>query len=223
MKAACPCCGAGGSVELFIADAEWRKAIMAAAQLPSDCGTPAVCYVGMFRPPKRFLTPGRAALLLREVCDMIINGAERNRQAVEAPAYIWRQALLEMHDNSKITRPLKSHGYLLEVVQSKLAQRDDVNQSERTANRRNAEPSRTRTTLMQVGAGPRARPVSVNNQGRPQGAAPTSALPNIPDGKKGLWMKKATADLLDKGMKEQFIIAPLVEQRAKEMYADSQS
>jgi len=144
---------------------------------------------------------------LREVCDMIINGSDRNRQCIKAPAYVWREAMLEMYFNEKISRPLKSHGYLLEVVQSKLTQRSDIDQSERAANRRNAEPSRVRTTSI--------KPIG--------DIIKEATLPNLPDGKKGLWMEKATADLIDKGMKKQFIIAPLVEQRAKEMYADSQS
>jgi hypothetical protein len=207
MKITCPSCGAGGSVELFVADGEWRTAIMAAAQLPSDCGVPALRYIGLFRPAKRFLTPDRAATLLHDVCDMIINGAERNRQQVKAPAYVWREALLEMHRNPTISRPLKSHGYLLEVVQSMLTRRSDIDQSERASNRRNADSSRPRTASMQ--------PIA--------DALPANALPDLPASERDAWLKKARELLLSEGFQKKFLIAPLIEQRAKELYADAKS
>jgi len=207
VKAICPSCGAGGSIELFVADGEWREAILAAAELPSDCGKPALRYVGMFRPASRFLTPSRAALLLREVCDMIINGSDRNRQCIKAPAYVWREAMLEMYFNEKINRPLKSHGYLLEVVQSKLTQRSDIDQSERAANRRNAEPSRVRTTSMQ--------PIG--------DALPASTLPELPADSRDAWLKKSRELLLSEGFSKKFLNTFFIEQRAREMYADSQS
>jgi len=206
IKGTCPNCGAGGDILFFIADADARKATLEAAKLPSDCGVYVLKYITMFSPESRFLTPGRYAKLITECCDMILNGVDFDRTNIKAPSYVWRQAMSEMHDNQSIQRPIKNHHYLLRIVQSILNKRNDIDQSERAANRRNAEPSRIRTSSMQ-----------------PIAEALPSALPNVPDGKKGIWMKKATADLIEKGMKKQFIIAPLVEQRAREMYADSQS
>jgi len=135
MKMTCPSCGAGGSIGLFIADADARKAVLAAAKLPSDCGTWVLKYIAMFAPQERFLTTTRAAKLISECCDMIISGIDFDRDHITAPSYVWRQAMMQMLENQDIRRPIKNHHYLLRIVQSILNKRNDIDQSERAANR----------------------------------------------------------------------------------------
>jgi len=205
MKLTCPSCGAGGSASLFIADADARKAVLAAASLPSDCGAWTLKYISLFAPKSKFLTSTRFAKLITECCDMIISGVDFDREHITAPSHVWQQAFMQILDQQDLRRPLKNHHYLLRIVQSNLTRRNDIEQASRADSRRNAEPSRIRTSSMQ--------PIS-------QALEDKGALPEIPATEREAWLTKAHTDLLDKGMNKKFIIAPLVEQRAREMYAE---
>jgi len=204
IKGACPSCGTGGDISFFIADADARKATLAAAKLPSDCGVAVIKYISLFSPGNRFLTPGRYSKLISECCDMIISGVAFDRDHVKAPSYVWRQAMIDMVDNQSIQRPIKNHHYLLRIVQSILTRRNDVDQSDRAASRRNAEPSRIRSDGMQ----------SMGD------IIKKSSLPDIPADVRDEWLSRARTDLESQGMHKNFIIAPLILQRAKELYAD---
>jgi len=203
MKITCPSCGTGGSISLFMADTDARRAVLAAARLPSDCGMATLKYISLFTPRDRFLTSTRAARLITECCDMIISGVDFDRDHIKAPSYIWRQAMLEMIENEKIDRPIKNHHYLLRIVQTMLNKRSDVNQAERADARRNSETVRVRSTSMQ-----------------PIAEALPGALPDIPADVRPALLKLAREALLGDGFKEKFLIAPLIEQKAKELYAD---
>ena len=204
MKATCPACGFAAGLEAYIADADWREAVMAAAELPSDCGTLAIRYVGLFRPGKRALSPDRAARLIREVCDMIIKGVDFDRRRIDAPSHIWSQALMEVLERPNLQRPLKNHHYLLRIVESKLAARDDAFQAER-AERRRGE-SRIQT-------GPRRLGDMLDNKQQ-------SALPELPQAERAERMAKARELLIEEGFKESWLVEPLIEQKAREMYAE---
>lgn len=200
MKGTCPACGFGAGLEAFLADAEWREAVLAAAALPSDCGTLAIRYVGLFRPGKRALTPDRAARLIREVCEIITSGVDFDRRRIEAPSHVWRAALIEMLNKTDLRRPIKNHNYLLRIVESRLAARTDMQQVERAETRRLSEEQRVRSGGMSHVA--------------------TQLLPQIPEGERAERLERARAVLLEEGFNPKFLAEPLIEQKAREMYAE---
>ncbi len=191
-------------MSLFIADADARQAILEAAKLPSDCGTLVLKYIALFTPDKRHLTMDRAARLIREVCNMISAGAEYRGAELKAPSHVWRAALIEMLDRTDLKRPLRNHNYLKAVVASKLSERVDISQAEQHQARRgearvNTGPQRMSDVL--------AKPVQ-------------TSLPKLPEDERECRLSAARELLVSEGFNERFLAAPLIEQKAREMYAE---
>jgi hypothetical protein len=118
MKLSCPACGFYGSPDAFIADAEAQRALLLAFQLPASLAAPMQQYLRLFRPPQRALTSRRIETLLAELIPLITAAKiERRGRVWPAPVDAWRTALEEMINKSdRLTLPLKSHGYLLEIL-----------------------------------------------------------------------------------------------------------
>lgn len=127
MRLVCPECGAHGSLAQFASDAEWRAAAELLAGLDPAIGTPLVGYLGLFRPAQRALTPPRVHRLLAELAEfMKVPYLHRHGQDWPVTQEMWRQALEQMVDGrDRLTLPLKSHGYLLEIVSSKAQKAED--------------------------------------------------------------------------------------------------
>jgi hypothetical protein len=119
MKTSCPSCGALFSLDVLIAHEGAREAVMAAMQLPAPLGWHMIRYVALFRPAERQLSMDRLANLLNELLPMIRDAKiERNKRIWSAPVDYWKMALEEMLGARRATLnlPLKSHGYLLEII-----------------------------------------------------------------------------------------------------------
>lgn len=118
MQLTCPCCSARYPIEAALADEAARQAVAAALQLPAPLGELLLRYIALFRPSKRALSWDRAAKLLTELSASIrASQVERNGRAWAAPQESWRAALEEMLERrDKLTLPLRSHGYLFEIV-----------------------------------------------------------------------------------------------------------
>jgi hypothetical protein len=118
MQLSCPACGATFSLDAIIGHEGAREAVLAALQMPASLGKTLIQYVGLFRPAKRALSMDRLAKLLNELLPMISAAqVERNGTIYPAPADYWRNAMETMlAGRDKLTLPLKSHGYLLEVI-----------------------------------------------------------------------------------------------------------
>ena len=90
--------------------------------LLGDLKIPMVKYLAMFRPQNRDLTFERAAKLLTEIApDFVAKQIKRGHHTYPAPTGAWGWAigvLLERRDQNKIDLPLKTHGYLYEVITS---------------------------------------------------------------------------------------------------------
>jgi hypothetical protein len=119
MKTTCPACGAVNSLDSIIGhDAARSLIIQAMEQAP--VGRRLVRYIGLFRPAKRNLSWDRLYALLGELLAMIKAGkVERHGRLWSAPETVWIAALDEIlarRDEGKLTLPLKSHGYLLEII-----------------------------------------------------------------------------------------------------------
>lgn len=118
MKLTCPGCGAHGSIEMFAADVDARQCVGRAAALPAALGPAVLEYLTLFRPAKRLLPWPRAHKLLEELAQTIAHGKViRHGRPWQAPESVWLQALQGvMARRDALTLPLKSHGYLFEIV-----------------------------------------------------------------------------------------------------------
>lgn len=118
MKTTCPACGAVASLDALLGSEGARDAVMAALQLPAPIGKLLVQYLALFRPAKRQLSFDRVASILGELQPMIQAASiERNGRTWSAPQDYWKMALEEMiAKRDRLTLPLKSHGYLLEII-----------------------------------------------------------------------------------------------------------
>lgn len=116
----CPCCQAVYPLEAALNDVAARKAVVEAFRL-TPVGDLLLAYIGLFKPPKRALAMSRTARLLKELLPMIRDAKiERNGRTWSAPQDYWRMALTEMlakRDSGTLATPLKSHGYLLAIIE----------------------------------------------------------------------------------------------------------
>lgn len=120
MKTRCPCCGAENSLDALIAHEGARQAVWAVAQVGGEVGKLAVQYIALFRPTKTALTFERMAKLLGELLPDMERGAiSRNSLEYPAPPEAWIygfRELLARRNVGSLKLPLKSHGYLYEVI-----------------------------------------------------------------------------------------------------------
>ncbi|WP_430391104.1 hypothetical protein [Dyella sp. 20L07] len=97
-----------------------RSAVMRALQMPAPLATLWAQYLGMFRSKGRALAHDRAERIMAELIPMLDAGTVvRNGNTKSASLALWQQALEQMvslRDTDKLQLPLKSHGYLLEIV-----------------------------------------------------------------------------------------------------------
>lgn len=120
MKLSCPACGAEMTLDVLVAQEGAREALLIALQLPAPLGKLVVQYLAMFRPGKRQLSWERVGTILGELRGPIERAQiERNGRAWPAPLDYWKAALehmVQLRDAGRLQLPLKSHGYLLEVI-----------------------------------------------------------------------------------------------------------
>ena len=118
MRLTCPACGACGSIEFFLMDAAARESVRAAFSLPAPLGRQVMSYIGLFRPGRRSLTWDRVEKLLAELLTCIQEAkVVRNGITHPAPLDYWKEAIDQVLMNrAKLTLPMKSHGYLFEVI-----------------------------------------------------------------------------------------------------------
>jgi len=119
VKTSCPACGAAFSLDVLIGNEGAREAVMAALAIPAPLGKLLVQYLGLFRPAQRQLSFDRVANLLGELLPLIAEAKiERNGRIWSAPQDYWAAALNEMlAKRDALTLPLKSHGYLLAIIE----------------------------------------------------------------------------------------------------------
>ena len=116
----CPNCGAANSLDSLVSDAEAAEVLKMLLELDADIGKAAIRYIGLFRPAKSQLSWARTAKLLNELLPMIkAQEAARDGVCFSAPAEAWIHGFNETvnaRDQGRLKLPLKSHGYLLEIV-----------------------------------------------------------------------------------------------------------
>lgn len=120
MRITCPSCNAQYSLEAALQMDAARSALMRALAMPAPLAGLLAQYLGLFRPKGRVLAFDRADRLMAELLPMLAaESITRNGSTRRAPIAVWQSALEEMialRDANKLRLPLKSHGYLLEIV-----------------------------------------------------------------------------------------------------------
>jgi len=115
----CAACGASASLDTLIDDEPAAQALMLALKI-TPVGRLLVKYLGLFRPAKRQLSWSRVVVLLGELMPLIeAQRIERNGLVYDVPLLVWELALerlLATRDSGKLATPLKTHGYLFEII-----------------------------------------------------------------------------------------------------------
>lgn len=120
MNVKCPNCGSVNSLDALIADTGVVDVMRCLLDLDEELGKAAIRYIGLFRPAKSQLSWARTAKLLNELMPMIkAETVERDGVSYPAPAAAWIHGFTETltaRDIGRLKTPLKSHGYLYEIV-----------------------------------------------------------------------------------------------------------
>jgi len=111
----CPACGAKTSLEAMTEDASARRVAALFGELSPEIARVLPGYLALFRPAKTGLRWSRVARILDELVPIVGDGFTRGGRRRKGSAGQWAQALHEVCGRD-LRRPLKSHGYLLEVV-----------------------------------------------------------------------------------------------------------
>lgn len=146
----CPNCGAANSLDSLVSDAEAAEVLKMLLELNADIGKAAIRYIGLFRPAKSQLSWARTAKLLNELLPMIkAQEAVRDGVCFPAPAEAWIHGFNETvnaRDQGRLKTPLKSHGYLYEILAGWVGQPSAGNQTNQP-NRRTTLPANPSQTL----------------------------------------------------------------------------
>ena len=119
MMIRCAACGAEASLDAVI-DHDAAANALAMALNITPLGKLIVRYLALFRPATRRLTWPRVATLLSELLPLIeAQRIERDGKVYEAPHHVWCSAIekaLLARDTGGLKLPLKTHGYLFEII-----------------------------------------------------------------------------------------------------------
>lgn len=120
MNLRCPNCGAVHSLDSLLGNDDAAQLLKLVLELDAAIGKAAVRYLGLFRPAKSQLSFARAARLLEELLPDIRAGEiKRGGAAYPAPEAAWIHAFnacTAARDAGRLKTPLKSHGYLYEII-----------------------------------------------------------------------------------------------------------
>lgn len=122
MRLTCPSCSAQFELDAAVQMDAARGALMRALAMPAPLAGLLAQYLGLFRPKQRVLAMDRADRLMAELLPMLQDETvARNGNVRRAPLAVWADALdqmIDLRNGGKLTLPLKTHGYLLEIVYS---------------------------------------------------------------------------------------------------------
>lgn len=143
MKVTCPNCGTFGSLALFASDADARHCVQLVAKLPPAVERSLFAYLQLFAPAGRAQTWKKMRTLLGELVPAIeTQRVERHGRPWAAPHAAWIAAFDEMVDKrDKLTLPLKSNGYLFEILAGGANRVEAAAEEAREQSRRAVRPS----------------------------------------------------------------------------------
>jgi hypothetical protein len=118
MKTSCPACACVFGLDAGVSDADGRRFAELVAGLDPRVAKVLIQYLALFRPAKTGLRWSRALALAQELEPMIRQArVSRKGTTYAVPLELWAGALSMLADRPKnLTLPLKTHGYLLEIL-----------------------------------------------------------------------------------------------------------
>lgn len=162
MKIVCPACGSVNSLDGLIQHDAARAAIAEIAAISGPFAGVVLRYLALFRPAKRQLGFDRVASLLAELSPMILEARiTRNGRSYAAPREVWVAAIDSMlASRDRLVLPLKSHGYLLEIIVGQVHKAEQTAEAKREAGRAGHTPigghAPTQTPTSETSEKPRA-------------------------------------------------------------------
>lgn len=132
MQLCCPACGLRGPLESFAADKDARHVAGLMGRVPPALSAAVLGYLGLFAPAKNAVTFAKARRLLEELVPMIEAGCiTRARREWAVSIAQWEDGFRHMAERrAQLTLPLKTHGYLLEVLAGAANQMEGKAESE---------------------------------------------------------------------------------------------
>jgi len=128
----CPNCRVSASLDVFLSEDSVRAALDAVIDAHPAGQTlikPMLRYIGLFAPAKSRMAYGRLASLIGEISPaMRAAQIQRNGRTWPAPMPYWQAAfetVLNAAHQGSLALPLKSHGYLLEVI-ARMSNKDEA-------------------------------------------------------------------------------------------------
>jgi len=166
------------SFDLLLADDAPREALAAIVDAHPAGKTfvkPLLRYIGLFAPEKSQMNHRRMAALIQElVPDIHAAQIERNGRNWSCPIAYWQMAfeqVLAQRDSGQLRLPLKSHGYLYEVLVG-FATRDEGKKEQRLEDQRagvaGAGLSPSRQAVTTTGNGPQVLNAALSKSEMPQ-------------------------------------------------------
>jgi hypothetical protein len=143
MKLVCPACGSVNSLDSLVGHDGARAALAELAKLSGPLASAVVRYLALFRPAKRQLSLDRMASLLAELNPMIMEARiERSGRNYAAPREVWVGAIDNiLASRDRLTLPLKTHGYLLEIIIGQIHKAEMAAEAKREAGRAGHTPT----------------------------------------------------------------------------------
>ena len=193
MKLVCPSCGYYAAPDGFVTEGEEQRALLLAFRLPAPLAVPMQQYLRLFRPAERALTARRIEALLGELLPLVEAARiERRGRLWPAPLDHWRAALEEIvAKRERLTLPLKSHGYLLEIVVGYADRAEAGAEAQREASRANRHREDRST------AGPQPLAAALDQLAPPARPEKVPMPAHVKAALKGLKQPKEDADAAD--------------------------
>lgn len=141
-------------LEALLGTDDARSVVEIMARMPGAPGLrkAALRYVGLFAPNSQRLRWGRVEKLLGELTTMMESGRiERNGRTWPAPLDYWQAALDAVLANTAIRRPLKGHGYLLEVLAGLANKAEGVQEAKAEETKQHVSQTRGKQEVTTVG------------------------------------------------------------------------
>lgn len=134
MNIICIHCRGETPLSAGFADEDGKALAELYGQLSPDCARALDQYLRLFKPRKTRLSNARELKLAREITPFILHGSfKRAGESYQASEADWTAAMEKLAASPPIKLPLASHGYLVEVVISTLAERKNKERAERDA------------------------------------------------------------------------------------------
>ncbi|GHD63767.1 hypothetical protein [Jeongeupia chitinilytica] len=137
----CPCCGAMSGLEAYLLTEAQGRAVTAALAMPRPVRLAVVGYMRLFNVQGRKATASKTARLIGELAEIIpTNQIKRAGNVYVITSELWRDAMDDVVERARqpgstLRLPLKTHGYLYEVVAGKAEQLAARVESQREAAR----------------------------------------------------------------------------------------